>query len=80
MQKDHKFRSPVHPNGECSEGTLCVVGHRGRDQEERGKALTVLTEFGPPDYMWTTPYTRQPLANQWDINVHMMNTFRKRYL
>jgi sugar phosphate isomerase/epimerase len=49
-------------------------------KKKEGKALTVLTEFGPPDYMWTTPYTRQPLANQWDINVHMMNTFRKRYL
>jgi len=49
-------------------------------KKKEGKGLTVLTEFGPPDYMWTTPYTRQPLANQWDINVHMMNTFRKRYL
>lgn len=49
-------------------------------KKKDGKALTVLTEFGPPDYMPTTPYTRQPLANQWDINVHMMNTFRKRYL
>src|ERR1041385_6369465 len=46
-------------------------------KKKEGKPLTVLTEFGPPDYMWTTPYARQPLANQWDINVHMMNTFRK---
>jgi sugar phosphate isomerase/epimerase len=49
-------------------------------KKKEGKSMTVLTEFGPPDYMPTTPYTRQPLANQWDINVHMMNTFRKRYL
>jgi sugar phosphate isomerase/epimerase len=49
-------------------------------KKKEGKTLTVLTEFGPPDYMPTTPYTRQPLASQWDINVHMMNTFRKRYL
>lgn len=49
-------------------------------KKKEGKALTVLTEFGPPDYMPTTPYTRQPLASQWDINVYMMNTFRKRYL
>jgi sugar phosphate isomerase/epimerase len=49
-------------------------------KKKEGKALTVLTEFGPPDYMPTTPYTRQPLADQWAINVHMMNTFRKRYL
>ncbi len=45
-----------------------------------GKPLTVLTEFGPPDYMPTLPYTRQPLANQWDLNVHMLHLLRKRYL
>jgi sugar phosphate isomerase/epimerase len=45
-----------------------------------GERLTILTEFGPPDYMPTTPYTRQPLADQWAINVYMMQTLRKRYL
>jgi sugar phosphate isomerase/epimerase len=44
-----------------------------------GQRLTFLTEFGPPDYMPTTPYTRQPLADQWAINVYMMHTLRKRY-
>jgi sugar phosphate isomerase/epimerase len=48
-------------------------------KKREGKALTILSEFGPPDYMPTTPYTRQPLANQWDINVYMMQTLRKRY-
>jgi sugar phosphate isomerase/epimerase len=48
-------------------------------KKQEGKAITILTEFGPPDYMPTTPYTRQPLANQWDINVYMMQTLRKRY-
>ena len=42
--------------------------------------LTVTTEFGPANYMWTTPYTRQPVADQWEINVFMMNEWRKRYL
>jgi sugar phosphate isomerase/epimerase len=41
--------------------------------------LTILTEFGPPDYMPTLPYTRQPLADQWAINVYMMQLLRKRY-
>jgi sugar phosphate isomerase/epimerase len=41
--------------------------------------LTVLTEFGPPDYMSTLPYTRQPLADQWVINEYMMQLLRKRY-
>jgi sugar phosphate isomerase/epimerase len=49
-------------------------------KKQGGGRLTILTEFGPPDYMPTTPYTRQPLADQWAINVYMMQTLRKRYL
>lgn len=48
-------------------------------KRKEGKRLTILTEFGPPDYMPTLPYTRQPLASQWDINVYMLNLLRKRY-
>ncbi len=49
-------------------------------KKQKGEVLTVLTEFGPPDYMPTLPYTRQPVADQWAINVHMMHLLRKRYL
>jgi sugar phosphate isomerase/epimerase len=49
-------------------------------KKEQGKPLTILTEFGPPDYMPTMPYTRKPLADQWAINVHMLQLLRKRYL
>lgn len=45
-----------------------------------GEIMTLLTEFGPADYMWTLPYTRQPLANQWEINVHMMHLLKSRWL
>jgi sugar phosphate isomerase/epimerase len=48
-------------------------------KKKQGSTITFLTEFGPPDYMPTTPYTRQPLADQWAINVHMMQLLRKRY-
>ncbi|HEX4850525.1 MAG TPA: sugar phosphate isomerase/epimerase, partial [Puia sp.] len=48
-------------------------------KKKDGKRLTILTEFGPPDYMPTLPYTREPLADQWAINVHMMQLLRKRY-
>lgn len=48
-------------------------------KKSEGKPITFLTEFGPPDYLPTLPYTRQPLANQWDINVYMLQTIRKRY-
>ncbi|WP_339791468.1 MAG: sugar phosphate isomerase/epimerase [Imperialibacter sp.] len=41
--------------------------------------MTFLTEFGPADYMPTIPYTRQPVANQWDINRYMLELIRNRY-
>lgn len=48
-------------------------------KKKEGKPITFLTEFGPVDYMPALPYTRQPVANQWEINVHMMQVLRKRY-
>ena len=48
-------------------------------KKKEGKLMTVLTEFGPADYMPTTPYARNPLANQWAVNVHMKDLLRKRY-
>ena len=44
-----------------------------------GQPLTILTEFGPPHYLQTIPYTGQPVADQWAINKYMMETLRKRY-
>jgi sugar phosphate isomerase/epimerase len=44
-----------------------------------GQLITVLTEFGPADYMPTLPYTRQPVADQWDVNVYMMHLLKQRY-
>lgn len=49
-------------------------------KKKEGLPMTFLTEFGPPDYMPTLPYTRQPLAGQWQINAYMMQLLRKRYL
>ena len=48
-------------------------------KKKNGERMTILTEFGPPDYMPTLPYTKQPLANQWEINVYMMKWLRERY-
>lgn len=52
-----------------------VIGRK----KQKGERITILTEFGPPDYLPTLPYTRQPVADQWAINVYMMNLLRKRY-
>jgi sugar phosphate isomerase/epimerase len=44
-----------------------------------GTQLTVTAEFGPYSYMPSLPYTMQPVANQWEINVFMMNLLKARY-
>lgn len=49
-------------------------------KKKQGKPLTMLTEFGPPSYMPTIPFTNQPVADQWAINTYMLQTWRKRYL
>lgn len=48
-------------------------------KRKSGERLTVLTEFGPPNYMPTLPYTKQAVADQWAINVYIMKLLRKRY-
>jgi hypothetical protein len=48
-------------------------------KKQKGDTLTILTEFGPADYMPTLPYTRKPLSDQWAINVYMMQLLRQRY-
>lgn len=52
-----------------------VVEHR----QQSGKDITITTEFGPPTYMPVLPYTQQPVASQWDINVFMMKILKERY-
>ena len=49
-------------------------------KKRKGEVMTILTEFGPVDYLPALPYTRQPVADQWAINVHMMHLLRKRYV
>ncbi|QNK63092.1 sugar phosphate isomerase/epimerase [Pedobacter sp. PAMC26386] len=49
-------------------------------KKTQGKTLTMLTEFGPPSYMPTIPFTNQPVADQWAINVYMMQIWKNRYL
>lgn len=44
-----------------------------------GALLTITPEFGPPPYLPTLPFTQQPVASQWDVNVHMLNLLKRRY-
>jgi sugar phosphate isomerase/epimerase len=89
---DHIHARIGHPDGpqvndpRAPEWEDCLKAHLAwwdrvvEGKKQRGERLTILTEFGPPDYMPALPYTRQPLADQWAINVHMMHLLRKRYL
>jgi sugar phosphate isomerase/epimerase len=42
------------------------------------EALTVCPEFGPPPYLPTLPYTRQPVADLWELNAAMRAMLRER--
>ena len=42
------------------------------------KIATITTEFGPPNYMPTIPFTRKPLSDQWGNNVFIMNMLKDR--
>jgi sugar phosphate isomerase/epimerase len=52
-----------------------IVDRRRREGAEQ---LTFCPEFGPPGYMPTLPYTRQPVADLWEINCHMKALLEKR--
>ncbi|MEO8819890.1 MAG: sugar phosphate isomerase/epimerase, partial [Ginsengibacter sp.] len=41
--------------------------------------LTITPEFGPFPYMVTLPETGEPIANQWEVNLFMMNLLKERY-
>jgi sugar phosphate isomerase/epimerase len=43
------------------------------------KNITITPEFGPYPYMVTIPGTAQPIADQWAINLYMMELLKKRY-
>lgn len=41
--------------------------------------LPFTTEFGPPPYLHTIPFTNQPVANQFEINCFMKDILNERY-
>jgi sugar phosphate isomerase/epimerase len=41
------------------------------------KEFCICPEFGPWPYMPTVPFTNMPIANQWELNVAMMNYLRE---
>jgi sugar phosphate isomerase/epimerase len=48
-------------------------------KQQKNEYLTITPEFGPYPYMHHLPFTGMPVANQWEINVYMMDMLRERY-
>jgi len=52
-----------------------IIDHH---KELNSPEITITPEFGPPVYMPTLPYTRQPVADLWEINLHMRDLLKSR--
>ncbi len=62
-------------------GTLAQFERWWRDILDSAKArglpwIGVDPEFGPPNYMPTAPFTREPLADLWDVCLWMRDRFK----
>lgn len=44
---------------------------------KKGKPMTITTEFGPPNYLPTAPFTQKPLSDQWEANVFIMEAIKE---
>ncbi len=50
-----------------------------RARNEQRQYFTISPEFGPFPYMNLLPYTKEPIADQWDLNLYMMNMLTDRF-
>lgn len=48
-------------------------------KKKGAQTFTITPEFGPGNYMPLMPYTREPVANQWEINLWIMDLLKSRY-
>jgi len=48
-------------------------------KESGAEWLTFTPEFGPPGYMPTLPFTKQPVTDVWEVNLWMAEQFRDRF-
>lgn len=58
--------------------------HRGwwkqiieKNRNEGRSVFTITPEFGPFPYMPLIPFTKQPITNQWEVNIYMMNHLKE---
>lgn len=53
-----------------------IIEHQ---QQSGTTTFTITAEFGPLPYMQALPFSQEPVASQWDINVHIMRLLKQRY-
>lgn len=53
-----------------------VIAH---NKNKGKKRFTITPEFGPYPYMVMVPFTNQPLASQWELNLYMKSLLQERY-
>ncbi|MEO6315316.1 MAG: sugar phosphate isomerase/epimerase [Chitinophagaceae bacterium] len=58
---------------QCWDKVIDLKRNRGDD------FFTITPEFGAPPYLPVFPFTQQPMVNQWEINLFMMDLLKKRY-
>lgn len=44
------------------------------------EVFTICPEFGPYPYMPEIPFSRQPVADLWEVNLYIRDLLNKRYL
>ncbi|CCH00391.1 Xylose isomerase domain protein TIM barrel [Fibrella aestuarina BUZ 2] len=75
-----QVNDPRAPEWETTLNTYLAWWDRVVEQHRAaGTQLTINTEFGPTPYMPTQPYSQEPLASQWEVNVFMLNLLKARY-
>ncbi|MFT3850188.1 MAG: sugar phosphate isomerase/epimerase [Propionivibrio sp.] len=77
---------PQVPDPRAEEWADVLAKHLGwwdrivaRARTEGRKTLCITPEFGPYPYMTILPGSKRPIADQWEINVFMMDLLRTRY-
>lgn len=48
-------------------------------RNSKDEVFTITTEFGPPPYLPTVPFTNKPIADQWEANVYIMKAIQARF-
>ncbi|WP_296704523.1 sugar phosphate isomerase/epimerase [Algoriphagus sp.] len=48
-------------------------------RNSKDEIFTITTEFGPPPYLPTIPFTNKPIADQWEANVYIMKAIKERF-